>query len=108
MRKDLGVVIAVLAAGLAFGGHAKASHETCEEVAVSGINFLKENGKAAVGEKKGYGDPGAVSPDDYDKCLVENFEKGAPGYTIKVIKNDPSYAGGTTYKIAERTPALKK
>lgn len=102
--KNIGLIVAgiTLTAGLTFGGSASANHETCEEFAENSVKLIKNFGNRAVGFESAYGEVGMVSPDKYDSCIIENLEKGAPGYTIEVIKKDPEHGNGTTYKIVKK------
>ena len=54
-----------------------------------------------------YGDSGMISPDKFDRCLVESFNKtkGAETFKIEVIKKDMEWEeniGGTSYKIVKK------
>jgi len=104
MMRDLqGVVVgAVLTISLTVGNSAKANHETCGEYANKFIEEVKTSGAFFTKESWSYGKLGLVSPNYYDRCLIENFEKRIQGYTLKIEKKDSLWDGGTTYKIAKK------
>ncbi len=92
VKKNIVTILAgvSLSTSLVAGNAIKENYPNCEELAKKGIKFLEVNGEnKAVGAKAGYDKPGIISSNEYDKCLIENFERGAPGYTIRVIKIDP-------------------
>jgi hypothetical protein len=88
----------ILSASLILGNSVSANHFTCVELAEQGVKFVKSRGEKAEGEIA-HGKPGMISPDEYDKCLIDNFENSMPGYTIKVTKKDWRHFNGTTYFI---------
>ena len=55
-----------------------------------------------VGEKTRYGDHGEVTSKEYDRCFIDAFEKGARGYTVKIVKQDSAYSNGTTYEFIKK------
>jgi len=106
MKKSIATIVAgvALSASLISGNSARANHLSCEEVAKLGVARIKSLGSEFVELLAVYNhySPGVVSPDEYDKCLIKSVEKGAPEYTVWVIKKDPSYGGGTTYRIIKK------
>lgn len=111
--RSLAAIVAgtILTTGLIIGNPAEATHLSCTEVAEGFINFVneeKEKGKSPIGGWSTYADFEEkdllkyVAPDEYNRCLVETFEKGAEGYTISVIKRDPRYRGMTRYIIIKK------
>ncbi|MEK6760410.1 MAG: hypothetical protein AABX93_00645 [Nanoarchaeota archaeon] len=93
-----------LISSLSFGNTAKADHQTCKEFTERAVKYVKEFGSEMIDSPKtAYGEKGKISPDDYDKCIIENFEKAALGYGIEVNKRDPENSGGTTYKIVRKS-----
>ena len=93
---------AIVAAGLTVVSPAKATHISCTEAAQILIDKVNEEGESVVGGFGAYGYGGQISPDVYDRCLIELFEQDIEDYTIKLIKKDPSWGGGTTYNIIKK------
>ncbi len=75
MKSNIASVVSgvILSASLILGNSANANHFSCIELAEQGVKFLKINGDEARGEIA-YGRFGMVSPDEYDKCLIENLK----------------------------------
>ncbi len=103
MKKSIATIVSgvILSTSLIIGNSLNANHFSCIEIAEAGVKFLKSKSYSERIEIP-YGRPGMVSPDEYDKCLIENFEKGAQRYTIKVTKKDPRHFNGTSYLIVKK------
>jgi hypothetical protein len=102
-------VAGILGGSLAFGNYAKAQAVSCEALVEELANYLgdsEERKKQAVedGLLAMYGDPGEVSSNEYDACMIKNVEEKFPGYTIKIIKHDIPLRNpdGTTYFFVKK------
>jgi len=93
----------VMAAGLTMAIPASANHTTCNQVAKKFIDYVKRTNNVPPGLYS-YGRKGEIAPDDYNNCVVANFEKNpdTAKYRIKVMKRVPEWENGTIYKSIKR------
>ncbi len=113
MKRSIAKIVAggSVLVGLVIGDFAEARYIPCEEFAGHLFENLKDKNFYLFKTQKGlYGLPGfdrnLISSHEYDKCLIKNFEKKAPGYSIKVIREDPEHFNGTTYQIVKKEEPL--
>ena len=103
--KNIGTIVAsaVLAAGLTAASPASSNHTTCEPVARQFIKYVKKTNNVPPGYYS-YGKWGEIAPDDYNDCVVTNFEKSpvATEYEIKVIERYPEWENGTVYRAIKK------